>query len=474
MKINFVDHINPLETLVVLTSEDKLSSLIAFPIKIHNFQGKIKEVLDLKSFSDYKRVIIVGLGSEKKLEDKLFMNIGGFLSDLVAKDNIVQLKLYTDYDNKKAISQIILGMKLKSWSFDKYISKEEDKKTHQIKELYLIDKDENIDLTHINSLVQGVNFARELINEPSNVLYPQSYVDKILKLKHFGITVEVLDKKQLEKNEMHSLLSVAWGSDKEPYVVVMHYKGNPNSADTLAFVGKGVTFDTGGYSIKPADGMIGMKKDMTGSAVVVGLLKTLALRGAKVNAVGVIGLVENTISPAALKPGDIVKAMNGKTIEVLNTDAEGRLVLADILWYAQDRYKPKIMVNLATLTGAMIVALGGERAGLFSNNDKLAKNIFTAGEKTGELVWQLPMGEEYEKHMKSSVADLQNIGVGMKGAGSIFAAVFLKEFVNSIPWAHLDIAGVSSNIAPTDIDRKGCVAFGVRLLDKMIADNYDE
>jgi leucyl aminopeptidase len=281
----------------------------------------------------------------------------------------------------------------------------------------------------------------------------------------------------LRKLGMNALLGVAQGSAQPPRVVVMEWHGSPAAGDNrrppLAFIGKGVTFDTGGISIKPAAGMGDMKWDMAGSAVVIGLMQLLAARKANVNAVGVVGLVENMPSGTAQRPGDIVASMSGQTIEVLNTDAEGRLVLADALWYCQDRYKPRLMIDLATLTGAVVVALGHHRAGLFSNNDELANQLIAAGKVAGEEVWQLPLDESYDHEIDSDAADVKNIGSG-RAAGSILGAQFLQRFVNDVPWAHLDIAGMAWSSKDTATVPKGATAFGVRLLDQLVAQYYEK
>jgi leucyl aminopeptidase len=473
MIVNFSDKSTNKSTLVIFVSSEKLNTLTSYPFQDFDFTAKKKEVLELKGFNSHKRLVLIGLGEQSKINEKTFMDCGGFASSIVSKEEKIEIQVVSDFNEKIAIENIALGIKLKAYSFDKYISAEEDKKTYKIKEITFVGTTK-ADFTKTDAIVEGVNFARDLINEPANVLYPKSYVEQIVELKKLGLEVEILDLKELEKIGMGALLSVSWGTDKEPYVAIIKHNGNPKMEKPLAFVGKGVTFDTGGYSLKPAAGMMDMKKDMTGSAVVVGLMKTLAMRKAKVNAIGVVGLVENAVNGSAIKPGDIVKSLAGKTIEVLNTDAEGRMVLADILHYTNTKYKPEFMINLATLTGAIIVSLGGERAGLFANNQDLADKIANAGDKTGELVWQLPMGEEYSRYLKSPIADLQNISTAMKGAGSIFAGMFLKEFVGDCNWAHLDIAGVASNVAETEIDRKGCVAFGIRMLNQLVSENYEK
>jgi leucyl aminopeptidase len=312
------------------------------------------------------------------------------------------------------------------------------------------------------------------VSEPANIIYPRTFADRCLELSEVGVEVQVLDQDQMKKLGMGAILGVAQGSVQEPYLVVMKYDGDPDASDKrpVAFVGKGVTFDTGGISIKPAAGMEDMKWDMGGAGVVLGLMKGLAARKAKVNAVGVVGLVENMPSGSAQRPGDIVTSMSGQTIEVLNTDAEGRLVLADALWFTQDTFKPRAMINLATLTGAIIVALGTEHAGLFSNNDELSEQLTAAGRKVGEKLWRLPMNDAYDKAINSDAADVKNIA-GSRDAGSIIGAQFLQRFVNNVPWAHLDIAGVTWAKKDNGTVPKGSTAFGVRLLDRYVADVFE-
>jgi leucyl aminopeptidase len=318
--------------------------------------------------------------------------------------------------------------------------------------------------------------ARDLVNEPPNVLYPEEFARRAEALTKLGVEVEVLDARKLEKIGMRALLGVGQGSRKESRVVIMRWNGaKPGSkaakAKPLAFVGKGVCFDTGGISIKPAAGMEDMKGDMAGAACVVGLMHALAGRKAKVNAIGAIGLVENMPDGNAQRPGDIVTSLSGQTIEIINTDAEGRLVLSDVLWYVQDRFKPAFMIDLATLTGAIIVALGNENAGLFSNDDALAEKLAVAGKATGETVWRLPLSAGYDKIIDSKFADVKNSG-GRHG-GSITAAQFLQRFVNSTPWVHLDIAGTGMGSPSTETNRSWGSGWGVRLLDRLVADHYE-
>jgi leucyl aminopeptidase len=299
-----------------------------------------------------------------------------------------------------------------------------------------------------------VTLARDLVNEPPNILYPQEFARRTTELKKVGITVEIFDEKAMTKLGMRALLGVGQGSERESRLVVMQWNGGKRGTPPVAFIGKGVCFDTGGISIKPAQGMEDMKGDMAGAACVVGLMHALAARKAKVNAIG-----------------DIVTSMSGQTIEIINTDAEGRLVLADVLWYVNKRFRPKFMVNLATLTGAIIVALGQEHAGLFSNDDELAERLRLAGEVTGERVWRMPLGPEYDKLIDSKFADVKN--TGGRHASSITAAQFLQRFVEKTPWAHLDIAGTAMGSPQTDINRSWGSGWGVRLLDRLVSEQYE-
>ena len=325
------------------------------------------------------------------------------------------------------------------------------------------------------AIAEGVELARNLVNEPPNVLFPAEFASRAAGLAKLGVDVDVLDEKAMAKLGMGSLLGVGQGSAKESRLVVMRWngaKGKAKKSPPLAFVGKGVCFDSGGISIKPAAGMEDMKGDMAGAACVVGLMHALASRKAKVNAIGAIGLVENMPDGDAIRPGYILTSMSGQTIEIVNTDAEGRLVLADVLWYVQDKYKPAFMVDLATLTGAIIVALGQEYAGLFSNNDELATRLGAAGVATGEKVWRMPLAAPYDKMIDSKFADVKNTG-GRHG-GSITAAQFLQRFVNGAPWAHLDIAGVGMGSPSSEINQSWGSGWGVRLLDRLVANHYEK
>jgi leucyl aminopeptidase len=322
----------------------------------------------------------------------------------------------------------------------------------------------------MQAVAQGVFVTRDLVSEPANVLTPAEMANRIQTLSSLGLKIEVFGQEELAALGFGSLLGVSQGSDQPPRMVVMQWQGG-GAEKPVAFIGKGVTFDTGGISIKPAAGMEDMKWDMAGAGAVVGLMAALAGRGAKVNAVGLVGLVENMPGGKAQRPGDVVKSYSGQTIEVLNTDAEGRLVLADVLWYAQEKFEPRFMVDMATLTGAIIVALGHEHAGMFTNDDDLAQKLLASGTASGEKLWRMPMGRDYDKQLKSDIADMKNI-TGRPGS-SITAAQFLARFVNDKPWAHLDIAGTAWATKDAPTTPKGATAFGVRLLDRLIADHFE-
>ena len=370
------------------------------------------------------------------------------------------------------ISHFLHGLKLKSYEFKKYKSKKESK-IISINVLGIKNRPSSKNLLKFKALEEGTFFARDLVSEPGNILHPDEYAKRLNSLKKDGLKVSIYDKKKLKKLGMNALLGVGMGSIRGSYLVTIEWNGAKNNSKPLAFVGKGVTFDTGGYSLKPARFMEDMTYDMAGSAAVVGLMKNLALRKSKVNAVGVVGLVENMVSGVAQRPGDIVKSYSGKTIEVLNTDAEGRLVLADALSFTEKKFKPKFIIDLATLTGAIIVCLGSEYAGLFSNDDKLSTQIINAGQKVEEKLWRMPLHKNYDKLMDSKNADMQNINY-VGGAGSTTAAQFLQRFIlNKTPWAHLDIAGMAFSKYGGALNSRGATGFGVRLLNQLIEENYE-
>ncbi len=437
---------------------------------IETFHYKIKNAI--KSMTIAK----VDVKDEKDKIAKLEAFGGKLLSSFEKKGfNQIVIKFLEIEENIEIASAIVNGMLLKSYRFDKYKTK--IKKNSNIKLLKILDE-KNIfnksekDKFEKGNSVKGVFLTRDLVSEPANILFPEKFVDVCKVLKKAGITIEVFDEKKLKSLGMNALLGVAQGSVRPARVMIMRWNGSKDKAkQPISFIGKGVTFDTGGISIKPSGGMEDMKWDMGGAGVVAGLMYTLALRKSKANVIGAVGLVENMPDGNAQRPGDIVKSMSGQTIEVLNTDAEGRLVLADVLWYIKERFKPKLMIDLATLTGAIIVALGDRYAGLFSNNDELSDKLIASSQVTKELIWRLPLDKDFDSLLNCNVADMKNI-TGTRGAGSITAAQFLKRFVGDVPWAHLDIAGVTWSKKGTDLSRPGGTGFGVRLLDHFVKHNY--
>ena len=420
------------------------------------------------------KIILIDIKNNLELSDIEYM--GAEFFTFIKSNNIKELSINPLSIQSKPendfIGRFLHGFKLKAYEFNVYKAK---KNKNEIL-INILGQKNKITIKNeikFKALEEGTNFARDLVSEPPNVLNPKEYVSRLLKLKRLGIKVTVYNEIQLEKLGMHSLLGVGRGSINESFLVTLEWYGNKKDKKApLSFVGKGVCFDTGGISLKPAKFMDEMKYDMAGSAVVAGLIQSLATRKAKVNAVGVVGLVENMPGGNAQRPGDIVKAYNGKTIEVLNTDAEGRLVLADALSFTEKKFKPKFIIDLATLTGAIIVALGEEYAGLFSNNDELSDKIFKSGEKVNEKVWRLPLHKNYDKLMDSQIADIQNINYS-GGAGSITAAQFLQRFVEKTPWAHLDIAGMAFSKKAENLNPGGATGFGVRLLNQLIEEYYE-
>ncbi len=468
--------------------DKQLKGAIARAVKVGRFEGNCGQSVSIPAPGGSKLdvVLVVGLGDAKSLDALALQDLGGRIYSAVSMSGSATVSICVDAVRGCKLgagdmaAEVAFGARLCSYRFDKYRTKEDAKAKPSIRTLTCrgaeTAKARRVFASH-DMVADGVAFTRDLVSEPANILYPETLAREARKLSKLGVKVEVLNGAQLKKLGMGALLGVAQGSIREPRVVVMQWNGaarkpGKGKDGPVAFIGKGVTFDTGGISIKPAGGMEDMKWDMGGSGVVIGLMKALAGRKAKVNAVGVVGLVENMPGGNAQRPGDIVTSMSGQTIEVLNTDAEGRLVLADVLHYCNERFKPRLMVDLATLTGAIIICLGDEKAGLFSNNDELAKAISSAGDSVAEIVRRMPLGEEYDKMLKSEAADMKNISGG-RGAGSITAAQFLQRFVGDTPWAHLDIAGVTWSKKDAPTVPKGGTGFGVRLLDRMVADFYE-
>jgi leucyl aminopeptidase len=439
------------------------------------FKGKQGQALDVMSAAG-RRLLV--LGSGKPAADAPlngWTDRGGSLMAKLAASRIDTVSIIIDEPGATpaAIGELAAGLRLRHYRFDKYKSARPDDAAPAALTLTLHVPDPaaaEAAIADRGATVDGTLLARELVNEPANILGPVEFAARAAELSDLGVDVEILEPEALEKLGMRSLLCVAQGSDRPARLVVMHWRGGDVGTAPLAFVGKGVVFDTGGISIKPAASMEDMKGDMGGAAAVTGLMLALAARKAPVNAVGVIGLVENMPSGSATRPGDIVKAMSGTTIEVINTDAEGRLVLADALWYTQDRFKPRFMINLATLTGAIIVALGHEHAGLFSNNDELSIQLLNAGLAANEKLWRMPLAPAYDKLIESKFADIRN-STG-RAAGSVTAAQFLQRFVNDVPWAHLDIAGTAFGAGSSEVNASWAPGFGVALLDRLVRDYY--
>ena len=453
-------------------------------VKASRFKGKKDESLTLLAPPGVKadRVYLVGLGKAADLDALRLQNIGGRIYAALGAKGHSTVSVAVDAIDKGKLkpsemaAEMALGARLRSYRFDKYRTKEGRDKKPTLKTLRMCCQGAGrarAVYAVAAKVADGVFLTRDLVSEPANVIYPETLAAEARKLIRLGVKVEVLGQREMKRLGMGALLGVAQGSAREPRLVVMRWNGakRAKGKKPIAFVGKGVTFDTGVISIKPSGGMEDMKWDMGGAGVVIGLMKALAGRKARVDAVGVVGLVENMPSATAQRPGDIVTTMSGQTIEVINTDAEGRLVLADALWYCKERFDPKFMIDLATLTGAIIISLGNEMAGLFSNDDRLCKRLSAAGAAVHERLWRLPMGEEFDKQIRSEAADMKN--VGNRGAGSITAAQLLQRFVGKTPWAHLDIAGVTWSKADKPTVPKGGTAFGVRLLDRLVADYYE-
>ena len=482
-------------------ADKKTDGAVRRAIKSANFAGAKASILEIPGCKGFRDglVLLVGLGDSKKLSPLSLEKTGGNLIGKTEKGNLAQLCVVMDETESfvggvgEAAAHIALGAQLRAYRFRKYkttAGKNYRKKTNNknielpkapAQLIFYLGSEEKVKVARrlwqpLRHLGESVNMVRDLVNEPANVLFPKAFAQIALKeLTSLGVKVEILGESRMQALGMNALLQVGRGSSQESQLVVMQWNGLPKGKKQkpVAIIGKGVCFDSGGISLKPPPNMGDMKADMAGAACVVGLMRLLATRKAPVNVVGIIGLVENMVSGEAQRPGDIVTSMSGQTIEVLNTDAEGRLVLSDAIYYARERFTPDTIIDLATLTGAILICLGRDRAGLFSNDDVLANDLYQAGENEGELLWRLPMGECYDKMMDSPVADMKNIGGG-RYAGSTTAAQFLGRFVGDTSWAHLDIAGTAmdSPITPTNVSWAS--GFGVRLLNRYLADRFEK
>lgn len=453
-----------------------------------DYKGKLKSTLEVLAPAKIgiDRVVVAGLGKRATLTEVQLIEIGGAIAAAIQSRKassasvIVDLEGGDDIKAETIAALIGQGAMLRHYNFKKYHTKKSAEEAASEKDGL---KKLTIHVAHHDkakaafqakkAVANGVNVARDLVNEPANILGPVELAEKTKALEKLGVEVEILDVKDMEKLGMGSLLCVGNGSERPSRMAVMVWNGaKSKKAKPICFVGKGVIFDTGGISIKPAGGMEDMKGDMGGAAAVVGTMHALAERKANVNAVGLIGCVENMPSGKAVRPGDIVTSMSGQTIEVINTDAEGRLVLADVLWYAQEKFKPKLVINLATLTGAIMIALGKEYAGMFSNDDKLAEELTTVSRVTGEKVWRMPLDKAFDKAMDSRFADMKN--TGGRWGGACTAAAFLQRFIKDTPWCHLDVAGTAMDGAKNDFNTSWGSGWGVRLLDRFVSEFHEK
>jgi leucyl aminopeptidase len=462
-----------------------ISKTIQNKLVFNDKTGQINIASYICKDGELKYFIIVCIGNEETLESFFIEELGGKIYTQASchKIKTIGTKItnsigrYKSYEFATLISN---GFLLASYKFDKYKTKQSEAEKCAIHSLEVSTnhKDEAIALfENKKSLAEAIFFARDISNEPANIKTPTSYSERVAEyLEPLGVDVTIIGEREMKNLGMGALLGVGQGSQNESKLVIMEYQGLDDSTPPIAFVGKGVTFDTGGISLKPAGNMEEMKYDMCGSAAVVATIMALAKRNAMVNAVGIIGLVENMPSGNAQRPGDIVTTMSGQTVEVLNTDAEGRLVLADALWYTQEKFHPKCIIDLATLTGAIVVSLGKTYAGCFTNDDQLAKQLIESGNKVNEKLWRMPMHKEYDEMIKSNIADMANISTSPQGgAGSSTAAQFINRFIQKdVVWAHLDIAGVAYSKMPSALAPKGAIGYGVRLLDQFVKDHYEK
>lgn len=447
--------------------DSALSQMLQGLVIRHEFKAEVDDVLIHQTPEE--TILLLGMGTPKTTYD--FEKIGASIYNNTQKWKIGQISITVpEINNPDHLAAIMSGLALRDWRFDQLKTK--TKKPVKDHDYVIVTEDPAAAIKAyaiFDAMVQGNQATRDVVSLPPNLIYPESYAHRIRdELVPLGIKVTLIDQQQLKKLGCNGILAVGEGSEKDSYLVILEYSNGDASQAPLAFVGKGVTFDTGGISIKPSAHMDDMKYDMAGSGVVYGLFKTLALRKAKVNVIGALALVENMPSGSAYRPADVITSYSGQTIEVLNTDAEGRVVLADALWYVQEHFKPQLIIDLATLTGAMTVALGSEFAGLFSNDDDLSAKLIEASNFVEEKLWRMPLCKAFDKDIDSTVADMQNTGSG-RGAGSSVAAHFLKRFVkDDMKWAHLDIAGVSWDTKGRDLFEKGATGFGVRLLNRFI------
>ncbi len=446
--------------------------------KATGFAGRPGHMIDIPAPSGMScdRLLLLGRGADGEGEnDAAWADRGGSLFAKLDAAAVSSAAIVLDEPGltPALVGALGAGAQLRAYRFEKYNTRRKSKTVHPSALTFVLAKPDAMKsaVDHALAVAGGTNLARDLVSEPANLLGPSDMADVANTLADLGVTVEVLDEEQMGALGMGAMLAVGQGSVRPPRMVVMQWNGGEKGQTPTAFVGKGIVFDTGGISIKPAASMENMKGDMGGAAAVLGLMQALATRKAKVNAVGILALAENMPDANAYRPGDVVTAMSGETIEIISTDAEGRLVLADALWYCQDRFKPRAMFDIATLTGAIRIALGDDYAGVFTNTDSLAATLQQAGRASGEKVWHLPIGPAYDKLIESRFADIKNQG-GRLGGASI-AGQFLAHFVNDVPWAHVDIAGTGFGKASSETITSWATGFGVALFDRLIRDNYE-
>ena len=490
MKIEFAASTSAAEILAVLVHDGRAlagtgsaldaaaSGALSKAMSHSRFTGAANSSLTVAAPAgvDARSVLLVGAGAADKFDDLAVETAAAAAYHAAKMSGAEVLTIDAAHLSAEQAARVGFAVRLAAYRFVKYLTKQKADKIPSVTTVRVVTSDAaaaEAAFGPLSAVADAVLFSRDLVAEPANILYPAEFARRVKELEHLGLEVEILGEAEMEKLGMNTLLAVGVGSERESQLAVIKWNGGKEGEAPIAFVGKGVCFDTGGISLKPADGMEEMKWDMGGAAAVAGLMHALAGRKAKANVVGVLGLVENMPDGKAQRPGDVVVSMSGQTVEVINTDAEGRLVLADALWYTQQRFKPKFMIDLATLTGAMIVALGLDYAGVFSNSDDVADPILAASKKVGENFWRMPIPAIYEQHIDSKIADVKNTGNGRAG-GSITAALFLQRFTNGVPWAHLDIAPTAwANKSPSPTVPEGGVGFAVRTLDRMVADAYE-
>ncbi|AHC73729.1 putative cytosol aminopeptidase [Candidatus Endolissoclinum faulkneri L5] len=489
MNINFIKLSRPKKGVIVCayleggqlsptayTIDNETNGLISAAISCSQFVGKAQQTLTV--FTPSNRVLLIGIGKPSQINLAFAEKFGGIIYETLANSAEEEATIMMELDDFKSVeiaAHLALGALLRSYRFDYYKTKITKEEKPSLVNLFIsVEKYSYAKKVYESeeAVAEGVFFTRDLVSEPANILFPSEFAKRVDLMTSLGLQIDILEEKEIARLGMSAMLAVGQGSEHESKLVTMRWEGADKNQKSIAFIGKGVCFDTGGISLKPSTGMEEMKFDMGGAGVVCGLMRALAKRKAKANVIGVIGLVENMPDGRAQRPGDIVRSMSGQTIEIINTDAEGRLILADLLWYTQDQYKPEFMIDIATLTGSIVVALGEETCGYFANNDAIARELQAAANAVDEAIWRMPMGEVYNKQMDSDIADMKN--AGSRWAGAITAACFLERFVNDLPWIHMDIAGVTWLRKNLPTAPKGASGFGVRALNRLVFNHCEK